>query len=191
MTDRAGTSSVVDLLGKGLAFLEAGILADAADCFRQAAELDNTEAQYRIAKMRLEGIGVPIDYAHAAFWFCKAALKGHAESQAELAFMYIYGQGIPQDYGQAREWLTKSAEQGNPSAQNTLGFMYEHGLGGWQDYGKAVQWYALAAAQGYEDAVAALENLAYMGNEMAEHALEELAVSEESQNLFPVTPSTE
>ena len=33
----------MDLLGRGLAFLEAGIPTEAADCFRQAAELDNTE----------------------------------------------------------------------------------------------------------------------------------------------------
>ena len=192
MADKAvDTHNAMDLLGRGLAFLEAGILTEAADCFCRAAELDNTEAQYRIAKMRLEGIGVSMNYDHAAFWFCKAAMKGHAESQMELAFMYIYGQGVPQDYGKAREWFTRSAEQGNPSAQNTLGFMYENGLGGWQDYGKAVRCYALAALQGNDDAGTALENLAYMGNGLAEQVLERLSGTKDFSDLFPVIPFKE
>lgn len=178
------THNGVDVLQRGLALLEAGALAEAADCFEQAAGLDNTEAQYHIGKMRLEGYGVSMNYDHAAFWFCKAALKGHAESQAELAFMYIYGQGVPQDYGKARSWFIKSAEQGNSSAQNTLGFMYENGLGGWQDYGKAVQWYAHAAVQGNGDAEAALENLAFMGNEMAEQVLDWLAEADGTRGLL-------
>lgn len=78
MTDAATVSA--DLVGRGLALMEAGQLTEAADCFTRAAEMDNTIAQYHIAKMQLEGWGVPMNYDHAAFWFYKAAAKGHDES---------------------------------------------------------------------------------------------------------------
>ena len=67
--------------------------------FRYAAAfLRNTEAQYNVARMYLDGAGVNKDVRQAVNWLEIAARKGHAQAQALLGRMMFDGEtgGTPQ-----------------------------------------------------------------------------------------------
>jgi len=97
-------------------------------------------------------LGVPEDYAQAAFWYRKAAEQGIAEAQSNLGLLYHNGQGVPQDDSQAALWFRKAAEQGDAGAQSELGILYLLGCGVPQDYAQAAFWFRRAAEQHYHPA---------------------------------------
>jgi TPR repeat protein len=87
---------------------------------RAAAERGDATAQYSLAGMYSEGLGVAQDDAQAVAWFRKAAEQGNADAQANLGAMYNTGRGVAQDYMQAAAWLLKAAEQGHTIATGLL-----------------------------------------------------------------------
>ena len=124
--------------------------------WRRLAVKGHAKAQYKVAKMYVQGKGVEQDYVESARWYRRAALRGHPESQVELAQSYFLGRGVKQDLDQAREWSKFAAEAGFARAQHLLGVMYTTGRGVPQDYIQAHVWLSSAAAQGDEDATKAL-----------------------------------
>jgi TPR repeat protein len=126
-----------------------GRAAEAAACFRLAAEQGHAAAQYMLGWRYFHGEGVARDYTQMAFWLRKAAEQGNAQAQYNLGDLYHDGQGVPQDYAQAALWYRKAAEQGNADAQYLLGLLYYHGLGVPQDYTQTAAWYRKAAEQGH------------------------------------------
>ena len=133
--------------------------AEAAKCYRKAAEQGNIYAQYNIAWCYTNGQGVPQDYAEAVKWYRKAAERGSADAQLGLGNRYYYGQGVPQDYVEAAKWYRKAAEQGQVDALYNLGWCYNGGYGVPQDYAEAAKWYRKAAEQGNKDAIEALKKI--------------------------------
>jgi hypothetical protein len=97
-------------------------------------------------------LGMPQDYARAAFWYRKAAERGIAEAQSKLGLLYHNGQGVPQDDSQAALWFRKAAEQGDAGAQSELGILYLLGRGVRQDFAQAALWFRRAAEQHYHPA---------------------------------------
>ena len=88
------------------------------------AEQGDAEAQYNLALMYEDGLGVPQDYKEAVKWYCLSAEQGDADAQFNLGQMYRKGEGVPQDYKEAVKWYRLSAEQGIAQAQYNLGVMY-------------------------------------------------------------------
>ena len=71
----------------------------AFDLFRYAATfLRNTEAQYNVARMYIEGAGVKKDLRQGVNWLELAARKGNAQAQALLGRIMFNGEagGAPQ-----------------------------------------------------------------------------------------------
>ena len=122
--------------------------AQAAKCFRKAAEQGNAAAQAALGYIYDQGDGVPKDYAEAAKWCRKAAEQGNAVAQLRLGCMYFAGDGVPKDSAEAAKWLRKAAEQGHPGAQDLLGGMYTRGDGVPKDDAVAAEWFRKAAQQG-------------------------------------------
>jgi TPR repeat protein len=118
--------------------------------YRQAAELDDAEAQYVYGAMLYQGQGTDPDKRSGFKWLLKAAEQGEVspESLAIIGAMYLRGSTVPQNYLQAKKWLTQAAGQGNRAAQNDLAYLYYNGLGGERDYRKALELYEQAALQG-------------------------------------------
>lgn len=112
-------------LKRGKECFDGGVYEVAFRYFQEAAEQGHIEAQYRLAKMYQEGLGVFESKKHAAQWFDKAAEQGHAEAQYSLALQYMHGKGVQQDFEIALKWLTLSSEQGLQNALCTLGKQYE------------------------------------------------------------------
>lgn len=125
--------------------------AQAAVCFRRAADQGLAEAQAYLGGYCHFGRGVLKDDALAAVWLRKAADQGHTEAQFFLGACYDFGWGVPQDYAQAALWYRKAADQGHAYAQHSLGRLYYQG--GWglpQDYAEAYFWLNLALLEGTE-----------------------------------------
>lgn len=85
--------------------------ARAVEMFSYAASyFSDSNAQYNLARLYLEGTGVRKDARHAARWFNLAAEKGHTASQALLGHLLMTGQGVPRQPAKGLMWLTLARE---------------------------------------------------------------------------------
>ena len=112
----------------------------------------DTAAQFNLAIMYGNGLGVPQNDMMAVKWWTKAAEQGYANAQYNLGTMYHNGRGVLENDKTAVMWYTKAAEQGLAEAQYNLGVMYNFGKGVLQNYKTAVKWYTKAAVQGLAEA---------------------------------------
>jgi TPR repeat protein len=120
--------------------------------YQQAAEQGVSQAQYQLASMYKEGLGVKQENRQAAQWYKLAAEQGHKQAQASLGYMYSKGLGLEQSDAQALSWYLKAAKQSVMTAQYNLAYMYDKAQGIRQNYPQAAFWYEKAAEQGDADA---------------------------------------
>ena len=153
---------------------DAGIEAYARDDYRGAlmqwralARQGDPRAQYRLARMYADGIGVRENHRIALHWYRQAAEQGLVEAQFELALMYVLGHGVRQDDSSAAYWYGRLAEDGHVTAQSLLADMYEDGRGVEKDPRRAVYWYRRAAEQGHAGAQAKLGAMYSQGHGVA------------------------
>jgi uncharacterized protein len=101
--------------------------ARAVEMFNYAASyFSDPNAQYNLARLYLEGIGVDKDARQAARWFNLAAEKGHYASQALLGHLLINGQGVPRQRAKGLMWLTLAREAAVDSVKDQwVSTMYE------------------------------------------------------------------
>ena len=144
--------------------------------YKKAAEANDAEAQYLLAKYYQRELGRRCPQVYELYK--KAAIQGHAKAQYELAICYQDGIGTTKNWHEAVNWLRKaadqnlpkaqcelakyqkndteavrllekSAEQGYAPAQNYLGVRYAEGKGVPTGKATAVYWYQKAANQGH------------------------------------------
>ena len=116
-------------------------------------------AQYNLAFLYENGLGVPRDFAQAAAWYRKAADQGDPESQNNLGVLYSTGQGVPHDEAEAVRLYRLAAAQDDLEGLTNLASMYLQGRGVGRDTAQAFQLFAKAAGRGY---AVAQNNLALM-----------------------------
>jgi uncharacterized protein len=96
-----------------------------------AAYFGNSNAQYNLARLYLEGTGVRQDARQAARWLHLAAEKGHAPAQALLGHLLINGQpGIPRQRALGLMWLTLAREAAASGKDKWISDLYEKGAEG-------------------------------------------------------------
>jgi len=104
------------------------------------------KAQLIMARMYLEGLGVPVNYSRAFQYLKPSADKKNAWAQYQIARLYAAGHGPVQSYHKANEYLLKSAKSGYAPAQLVLGKALLAGLGYAQpDRDQGYAWINLAA----------------------------------------------
>ena len=108
--------------------------------FRVAAELGQRVAQFQLAMMLLEGVGVSCDHTLAYHWFHRAAEQGDAASLNKLGWMCEAGFGVERDQARAVNWFRQAAERGHLEAQFNLAAKYDNGEGVTQNYSEAARW---------------------------------------------------
>ncbi len=126
--------------------------------WRPLAEAGNARAQFYLAGVYEQGLGVPRDPNAAVEWLIKSARNGYPLAQFNLGNS-LYKRATEKDYEQAALWWNAAAEQGFFPAQYNLAVLFEKGIGVVKDLDKAVSWYQAAAKLGSEPAQAALERL--------------------------------
>jgi len=88
----------------------------AASEFDVFAQKGSASAQYKLAGMYQQGLGVKANMVLTLKWMEKSALQGHALAQLSLGRMYAEGTDVPPDTRQARYWLNLAAAQGEQDA---------------------------------------------------------------------------
>jgi TPR repeat protein len=127
--------------------------ARAAEWYRRAADKGHAGAQFNLANMYLDGLGVPKDAGQAVTWYRKSADQGDALAQFSLGSIYEAGVGgVPRDEASAAAWYRRAADQGLATAQYRLGMMHAHGRGVPRSPSQAVAWLRKAADQDETDA---------------------------------------
>lgn len=123
------------------------------------AKQGNSEAQYNLAVLYQDGLGVAKSDDQAFYWYEKAAWQGLAEAQFMTGLLYSEGEGVKQDYEQAFYWYQRAAEQNHAEAQNNLAARYATGTGVVKNIDLAKYWYQRAAKQGNANAAYTLQQL--------------------------------
>jgi len=144
-TGSAIADSATEAFSQGRDAYDRGDYAAALRAWRQAARLDNAEAEFRIGAMYEEGKGVDEDPKRAFDWYKRAAEHGSEHAQFNLAHMYASGTGVEQNETEAAKWYRQSAERGNAHAQYALGLIYYRGKAVKRDLVTAYAWLTVAA----------------------------------------------
>lgn len=144
---------------QGMTYLNSCNYQEALKQFGKSAKEGNTDAQYQIGLMFLDGLGVNKNPRDAAYWFRKAAQNGHMASQFEIGYCFATGTGVQQDSRMAAEWYWRAAEQGDPDAALYLARCYRDGVGMTKNLEKARYYYKKASEAGLTEATAELEQL--------------------------------
>jgi TPR repeat protein len=98
------------------------MFAYAASYFR------DSEAQYYLARLYLDGVGAPHDPRQAARWFGLSAQKGQCQSQAMLGAMLFAGDHVPRQAARGLMWLTlakDNAKDGAATDQAWINRLYD------------------------------------------------------------------
>jgi len=131
-------------LQSGIAAFETKQFVRAHQLLSPLAQAGHPEAQYRLAIMAQNGLGMVVNQKQAVHWMRTAAEQGFDLAQHGLGFMYMEGECVEQNDTQAIHWFRLAAEQGLAGAQATLGNLYEQGRGVEKDLEEAKRWYAKA-----------------------------------------------
>lgn len=84
-----------------------------------ATNFTDANAQYNLARMYLDGEGVPADPRQATRWLSNAAEKNHMEAQALLGNMLFQGlNGLPRQRHRGLMYLTLAREAAGDRPQN-------------------------------------------------------------------------
>jgi len=97
---------------RGLAAIQNGDFATALREWTPLAEQGVADAQYKIAQMYYQGLGIPQNYQMAVKYYTLAAEQGVADAQYNLAYMYGTGEGVIKDYLYAHMWWNIAASLG-------------------------------------------------------------------------------
>lgn len=158
MTDRPKLDEGEEIsLSSGIAAFEAKNFAQSLAMLGPLAEKGLVDAQYRIAIMYQNGLGVVRNELLAMKWMVAAANQNFALAQHGLGFMYLEGDCVSKNGDKALLWFKKAAEQGMAGSQTTLGMMYQSGNGVEQNSEEALKWFQLAGFG--EEEIAAMGSL--------------------------------
>ncbi len=131
-------------LSSGIAAFEAKQFSRAVGLLSPLADAGDPEAQYRVAIMAQNGLGMMENPLLAYKCMRAAAESGLGIAQHGLGFMFMEGECTDKNPKRAVEWFKKAAEQGLAGSQTTLAMMYEEGRGVEKDLDEARKWYHLA-----------------------------------------------
>ncbi|MBA5867012.1 MAG: sel1 repeat family protein [Nitrospira sp. CR1.3] len=89
------------------------------------ANMGEPRAQYNLALLYDQGLGVPQSDALALRWYSRAAEQGEQRAQYNLGLMYMNGQGTAPDLVLAYYWISLSLAQGNQRAPEAREYLAE------------------------------------------------------------------
>jgi TPR repeat protein len=88
--------------------------ARAREMFSYAAYFGDSDAQYHLGRMYLDGQGTAKDSKQAARWLFAAASKGQYQAQAVFGAMLFKGQSAPRDGARGLMWLMLARDAATP-----------------------------------------------------------------------------
>ena len=128
--------------------LRSGYDQTALALLKPLADEGNPKAQYWLADIYENGLGVKQDMATAITLLEKSAAQGFVPAERHLGGLYLHGNETLQNFAKAQTWLHKAAVAGDAESQRELGHIYALGLGVAADRPEAYGWYENAALNG-------------------------------------------
>ena len=116
-------------LSSGIAAFEAKHFTQAMKLLSPLAEDGSADAQYRLAIMYQNGLGVVRNELLAYKWMKSAAHQNYGPALHGLGFMYMDGDCAAQDDVRAVHWFEAAVGQGLAGAMVALAQMLEQGRG--------------------------------------------------------------
>lgn len=115
--------------------------------FRKAIEQGDNNAKWMLAKMLIEGKGVPNPmYEEAYELLLQVTREVHiAEAEHQLALLYEYGLGTKQDWAKAAEYYRLATSKEHLESMYNLALMYAYGRGCEQDFQRAISLFERAS----------------------------------------------
>lgn len=150
-------------LEEGIAATNAGQFEVAYREFSYLADMGFAPGMYELAKLYLDGSGVPKNTDKGVALLEQAIKLGNPDAMFKLAVLYKEGRGVVPDKLKAVELFTQAAHKNLPAAQYNLGVTFAEGEVVKQDYFQARYWYERAAANNYTLAMYNLALLYYEG----------------------------
>ena len=139
--------------GQAVEEYKSGNYIQALNIFYALAKKDDVRAQYNVALIYANGLGVEQDLPQAELWYERAAKQGNASAQYNLAQLcHAKGAKDPHAYEKAKYWYDKSVNAGVKEAYNNLGSLYLNGQGVKKDEQKAFRFFQKGARKGDEAA---------------------------------------
>ncbi|MEE8172288.1 MAG: SEL1-like repeat protein [Alphaproteobacteria bacterium] len=123
------------------------------------AKRGDADAQFNVAALFDNGLGVKRNVKKAAQWYARAAARNIGPAELVLAHILRRGEAGAPDGEQALRRLRSAAHRGSARAQFELGVAYDRGVGVTQNHATAAVWYEKAAAQGLTEAIYNLATL--------------------------------
>jgi hypothetical protein len=167
ITDRLFNATPQMALRRGVRLADQGETKRAFPLLVRAASGGIAEAEFRVGRCYLEGVGVPPSRSQGARWLERAANQGYVEAQALLATLFIHGLAadagdghlgaanlfaadttVAPDYAAAERWARRAADGGSADGQALLAFILTSGPEDRRNPDEALEWYRKSAAAG-------------------------------------------
>ncbi|MGC8502261.1 tetratricopeptide repeat protein [Desulfurella sp.] len=150
-------------LQDGLSAYNSKNYKQAYDIFYKLSQQGDSQAQYILGSMYLDGLGVKQDYKQAYEFFSESALRNNSFGEYGLGYLYKHGLGVKKDLSKTVYWWEKSAQLDNKYALYGLGFLYSLGQGVELNYKKSFDYWQKASYLGSSYAQYRLGLLYYEG----------------------------
>lgn len=116
-------------LTSGITAFEGKHFSTASRLLSPLADQGSSEAQFRMAIMAQNGLGMVQNKKLALRNMQAAAEQGHPLAMHGLGFMYLEGECADKNPENAAKWFNKASEAGMQGSMTTLAIMYRDGNG--------------------------------------------------------------
>lgn len=154
----------------------------------ESARLGNPVAQFHLAELYSEGVGIDPDDREALRWYEMSSARGDALASYRLARLHQGRAGaiIPADLDKAARYYALSADAGFSDAQYEAGLLNrDRG-----DMVKAASYFQQAAKQGQVDAIRALSQMLAEGEGTVRDLKQSYFYAQLAERLDPGLPVT-
>lgn len=127
---------------------EAGDYKKALHIFEQLSNDGDSQAQYDLSQMYLQGIGTSKNPEKGWVWMNRAADGGNVQAMLELAVRFQKSPALENSEQMAFYWFQKAAMAGSAAGQYNLAHLYEDGNQTPVDLVKAYAWLSLSNRSG-------------------------------------------
>ena len=136
-----------------------GNYKQAFEQFEKLSKSGDVRAQFDLAQMYNQGIGITANAEMGWKWLLQSAKGGNPSAMLEMGMRYESGVGAEQNFIMALDWYRKASAAGNEVASFNIATMYILGAGVPKDLVRGYAWYMHSDKLGSAAAPARLERL--------------------------------
>jgi TPR repeat protein len=104
-------------------------------------------AQFFVAKMYEQGLGVAQNTRRAIRWYASAAEQGSIDAMKALATLFSSGERLGKNYKEAFHWFYQAAMAGDAASQGRVALMLNKGQGVAADMTSAAAWLDISCGE--------------------------------------------